>query len=222
MHLGDTMVEAGRLEIMKSGQIGTAESRTNRLRVTGGSVVGEGKVYSNEPATWQNGSKLKASQINPLPGPGGVGVEKAGVMEIVGGLLMEPGSIMEYEIDGTTPGSGAGYHSQLIVGGSIELDQAILSLNLTSAPPPLSPGHRTHYVLIDNDDGDTIGGYFMGLPEASVLSLTAPNDPTPYYFQISYTGGGTGNDVVLSHVPEPASALLLAVGLVLSGRRFRR
>ena len=58
---------------------------------------------------------------------------------------------------------------------------------------------------------------FTGLPEGAVI--TVPFGGADYRFLISYRGND-GNDVVLTSIPEPATLVLLCLGvLCLAGRR---
>lgn len=212
-YTGDTRVSEGILTLgsaQQPVQFGGPQQRTGQVTIEATATLnGSGTIWSNFPVKGRAGGTLRVGN-------------SPGIIEIIGGVEMEPGAILDFTIDGAMPGYGPGYHSQLIVDGEVHIDQAVLSVNLDSAPTIGSPGNPTRYVLIDNDDVDPINGYFAGLPEGAVMSLHAPNDPTPHFFQITYTGGGTRNDVVLSHVPEPASALLLACGLLLGRRRISR
>jgi hypothetical protein len=77
----------------------------------------------------------------------------------------------------------------------------------------LSPG--ISFVLIDNDgDDDPITGAFENLPEGALFAAGANE------FEATYLGG-SGNDLVLTVVPEPAAGGIL-IGFVWACRRRRR
>ena len=65
----------------------------------------------------------------------------------------------------------------------------------------------------------SIGGTFAGLPEGG--TKTALFAGTPYDFTASYAAG-TGNDFVLTAVPEASGAVLALAGLGLLSLRRRR
>ena len=67
----------------------------------------------------------------------------------------------------------------------------------------LAPGSA--FVVIGNDGVDPIVGQFANLAEGQVFTVGAN------VYQVSY-GAGTGNDLVLTAVPEPAPALLMLLG----------
>ena len=61
------------------------------------------------------------------------------------------------------------------------------------------------FLIIDNDGSDPIQGTFNGLAEGTIF--LADN----HLFQISYQGG-TGNDLVLTAVPEPTTWAMMGLG----------
>ena len=72
--------------------------------------------------------------------------------------------------------------------------------------------------MIDNTSALPIAGTFAGFAEDAEFDLGANR------FRISYTGGD-GNDLTLTNViPEPSSACLLGISVLLLGvtRRTRR
>ncbi len=79
-------------------------------------------------------------------------------------------------------------YSQLAVTGDVNLYDANLNITLG-----YTPGATDSYVIVNNQGSDPIDGTFNGLPQGALLLVGSD------VFQISYTGG-TGNDVVLTHV----------------------
>ena len=118
---------------------------------------------------------------------------------IDGDLTLNSGDALLVDLTGATAGSE---YDQWVINeagadnGSVTLDGATLTLNLTYAPVA-----GAVYTIIDNDDGDAVVGTF-----GNVLSnggtITADYDSTTYTFRLFYTGGD-GNDVVLVENSAP-------------------
>jgi T5SS/PEP-CTERM-associated repeat protein/autotransporter-associated beta strand protein len=124
-----------------------------------------------------------------------------------GDLALRADGVFVFEVD-----SNAALTDQVVVTGNVTLDPgAAFSLaNLGSGV--LAPG--LSFVAIDNDGVDPINGQFAGLAEGVEISSGANR------FFVSYLGG-TGNDLVLTSVPEPASAALLLLGGLIVSRCAR-
>jgi uncharacterized protein with beta-barrel porin domain len=88
-------------------------------------------------------------------------------------------------------------NSQLQVSGAVNLGGSALTVDLLGSFKP-APGRS--FVIIENDGADPIMGTFANLPEGAVFGGAG------LPFRISYVGG-TGNDVVLTRVATPPSAL---------------
>jgi|GEM_PF-4758746 len=91
-----------------------------------------------------------------------------------------------------------------------------LQVSIISGYNP-QPGD-TFFVLL-NDGTDAINGAFANAPGGHYV---IPG----YDFAVNYAangdGGGVGNDIALTVVPEPTSAMLLLGGLAMMARRRRR
>jgi hypothetical protein len=98
------------------------------------------------------------------------------------------GSALNVNLRGTAPGGGSTGYDQLVVAGSVSLNNAALNLAVTS---PFVPTIGSSFTIIDNDSTDPVNGIFNGLAEGATVTVGATN------FRISYVGG-TGNDVVLT------------------------
>src|SRR5690606_1286667 len=112
------------------------------------------------------------------------------------------------EIVGSAAGVG---YDQLNVIGAVDLGGA--SLTLVGVPRGVQRGQLL--TLINNDGSDPITGTFANLGEGDKVYFAGR-----HFAFISYVGG-TGNDVVLTIIPEPASAVALLIGTALTRRRHR-
>src|SRR5262249_28956 len=106
----------------------------------------------------------------------------------VGNLSFSFGGAVDITLNGTTAGSG---YDQIAASGTINLTGA--TLNLTGGvgfSPPTGP---TFDILV-NHPGAALTGIFANLPEGATLQAGSN------LFTISYLGGPSGHDVVLSRV----------------------
>ena len=121
----------------------------------------------------------------------------AAAVQLAGGTL---------EMELTTGGNDL-----LVVNGRVNLDGELLLLAGYDVP------ENTRILLIDNISSELTTGAFADLPEGTwfgVPGVTAS-------FAITYQGG-TGNDVELTAVPEPATMGLLALAAGAMGGYIRR
>jgi hypothetical protein len=134
------------------------------------------------------------------PGPGAVSVS------FEGSGSFGPANLTKIELAGLADGE----FDRLLFGGDVDLD-GTLGLSLVS-PFTLSGGDEFKIL----DVAGTLTGQFSGLDEGALIDL---GDGNPL-LQLTYAGGD-GNDVVLTALPEPASAMLLVVGGLASVTRRR-
>jgi T5SS/PEP-CTERM-associated repeat protein len=125
-----------------------------------------------------------------------------------GGVILNPTAHLVMEIGGPTPGS---QYDRLTVSGEIDVGGSLALSFLNGYTPPFGQ----QFTLIDNLGAGPIIGTFDGLPEGGLLTANGITFATTY-------AGGTGNDLVITAVPEPSSlalAGLAAVGWVAYWRR---
>jgi hypothetical protein len=118
-----------------------------------------------------------------------------GTMTVTGNYSLNSGDLA-VELDGLVAGTG---YDQLIVTGDVSL-AGDLTLDVG-----FTPGLGDMFTIIDNQGANAVSGMFS---QGSSISAGG------FLFGINY-GGGDGNDVVLTVVPEPASLALIAVAAAL-------
>ncbi len=207
---------AGTVALAKSGSgaltLAGVNTYTGSTLVDGGALVVSGSI---------SGSAVTVSTTGTIGGTGTIGALTAlsggtvapgaspGILNS-GALSMTTGSTLSLEINGTTLGTG---YDQLSVTGGVDITGATLTLGGTFNGGPTSD----LFTILLNDGGDLISGTFAGLSEGAHAFSSSGQE-----FTISYVGG-TGNDIVLTAVPEPGSAALLLGGFgMLVFRRRRR
>ncbi|MCL4204889.1 MAG: autotransporter-associated beta strand repeat-containing protein, partial [Pirellulaceae bacterium] len=193
---GETVIESGTLALVRaSSNNNVANSsaitvdfgavldvtglNSGRLELAAGQTLrGNGTVTGNVTAT-------ATSRIEPG--------SSAGVLTIHGNVVLQSSSTYRAEIGGLTPGSGSGFHDQLVVNGTLTINTARLDVALLDGFAPNSAVQQS-FVIIANDETDDVIGTFAGLPEGSPVQV---GGSTLY---ITYSGGD-GNDVVLNSQP---------------------
>ena len=123
--------------------------------------------------------------------------------------------MFSFDLNGTTAGIAGGYDQLLFSAGNTG------TLSLTSTSTLLlnlgyTPVVGQQFELIDVQNGGTfINGAFAGLSEGAIFNGGSEQ------FQISYVGG-TGNDLVVTAIPEPATTAIIAGVSVLMFTMLRR
>jgi autotransporter-associated beta strand protein len=106
-----------------------------------------------------------------------------------GSLTLDSNSTFDTVLDGTSPGNGTTGYSQVDASGAVTLDGATLDATLGSTYSPTAGDTLT---IIDNMSGSPVTGIFAGLAQGAILTVSGTR------FSISYTGGTSGNSVVLT------------------------
>lgn len=102
-----------------------------------------------------------------------------------GNLSLNASTTYRVQINGATAGTG---FDRIVVTGTVNLGGSILNPSLG-----FTPSGQT-FRIIDNNGTDAVVGTFAGHPNNSTFTIGTRT------FRIRYNGG-TGNDVVLIHVP---------------------
>lgn len=133
------------------------------------------------------------------------GTDGIGEMTLGGSLTLDIGSIFELQMDSTLGIADKIVANGLTLGGFLsfsDLGDSLLTLG-------------TQFVIMENSAFGSVNGYFTGLAEGSIFSGGVNQ------YSISYIGG-TGNDVVLTVIPEPGFLGLLGLGALFVAIRPRR
>lgn len=140
-------------------------------------------VHDGGVITVSNNRSISAD-IQMLEGSTFVSEAFAPTCPSIGNLNMASASSLEIEIGGTTECSE---YDQVRVTGNVQLSGAVLSLSQLGL---FVPSDSDTFLIISNDDSDSITGTFDGLPEGGVVAIGGT------LFNISYQGGD-GNDIEL-------------------------
>ncbi len=200
----------------------TSVENSATLIISGNSSAATGAATVASAATLLVNGTLGASSVTVDGTLAGSGIVEGGVTIAATGTLApgnSPGVLtinntldlagnVSLEIHGLGAGSG---HDQIALNGS-----GVLGGTLTLAWNLLAPAAgSSEIVLIANDGTDALTGAFAN---ASDLSMVNDNLGNPW--QVRYSGG-TGNDLTLVAIPEPATSALGLLGAFALLRRRR-
>lgn len=129
-------------------------------------------------------------------------------IHFAGNIEIGASATTHFEIAGMMPGVE---YDRLTVAGTVILD-GTLQLSLLNG---FLPEVNSAFLLIDNTGSGPIIGMFSNLPEGTHFTSDGQ------LWTISYQGG-TGNDLVLTAVPEPATWALLASAVTFGGAYWYR
>ena len=165
-------ISAGTLEITSTYTQSAGETRlsggnlTTTFALNGGSLTGNGTVTGNVTST--------GGTIAPGLSPD--------ILLITGDLILDSTSVVNIELEGTTPGPNPGGHDQIQVTGTASLDG---TLNVT-LPGAFTPGAADTFTII-TCDVSCLGGVTM--------QFTTENSPAGQIMTVNYNA----NDVVLDN-----------------------
>jgi hypothetical protein len=211
-----------------TGPQGSSLTATGGAAISGGTL--DGRMLTNaNTTTWSNGTitVVDGGVVNNLPGATFGSAGNTGTLALNGGTLAGSGTVnanvsnngkvaptsgggslvingnyaqgssgtLSIGLAGTAAGTS---YSQLVVNGGIALSGSLaVSLSFPSAV-------GDPFTILHDGGPAAISGAFSGLLEGSVILVNGQR------FQISYVGG-TGHDVVLTHLNTPPTLANLAV-----------
>ena len=215
----------GVIDVVKDGALTHTLTSVNTYTGTttinnGTLLVGVGGSISGSTTTVNTGGTLGGSgTTGPIVLAGGTLAPGLSPGILSSGNATFSGGTAAFEITGVTVGT---QYDQLAVGGTVAFTaNTALTINLGV----FDPADNDAFTLISNNDTDaiTLGGFgftYLGEPlsEGESFFVSAQE------FTISYAAGSDLNDVVLTAVPEPGSALILlsGMGMLLGLQRRRR
>jgi autotransporter-associated beta strand protein len=176
-------------------------SYSGNFGINSGQVFVDGSLASAAIFSYAGTTLGGSGSVGPItcftglltPGDNDPGILNSGSMTLGSGA-----TLLDY-ITGTNAGTG---YSQLnFSGGTISLNNAHLQLNMS-----VFGATNAHYTLIHNPTTHVISGTFSGLAEGA--TVTANNG---VHFTITYHGGPTGNDVVLTQTTLPTPPNLTGI-----------
>lgn len=172
---GLTIVNAGELAI-------NGTQARSHARLKGGALTGTGSV-ADIISEDTPGSRLS---------PGNTGTNNGiGKLSAKGRFELDSNATFDVQINGTSLGTSL---DNVDVVGTVTLNNATLSASML---PGFASSVGSKYQIITNDGTDAVVGTFNGLAEGATLTINGQA------FTITYKGG-TGNDVVLTHINTPA------------------
>jgi autotransporter-associated beta strand protein len=219
VNAGSNVVTIGSLTpidgLAKSGAVRFSQIAAGRVNVVSGVLGGRATITSDVNTGLVD--VASGAQLSPGDTRTGVFTIKTSSPSPGSGvnstLWLEPDSILSMKLDSQLA------DDRVEVTGTVDVAGALLRLTLLRVP---NPGQQIRLLL--NDASDPIQGTFAGLSERAIIEL--PFNGQNYDFALTYHAnldfGVIGNDLGLTAVPEPATAIWAAGCIVLALTRRRR
>ncbi len=201
-YTGATTVTGGVNDITGSITSNVTVDTTGTLDLTG-SITGNVTVQTGGANL--EGSGTVTGSVTTSAGSGnaevtpGTTAPSPGTFAVTGNVnLSATTSALNIDIAGTTPGSG---YSQLVInGGGSTVNVTGASLNVTQS---VIPAVGTSFDILVNNGGSAITGTFSvsgtSVPEGGTFAVDGST------YKITYAGGTSGHDVVVTDIANPVS-----------------
>jgi autotransporter-associated beta strand protein len=190
------------------GFVPLTKEGTGRMTLCGTNTC-SGKMVVNNGDLYVNGSQTCGVELNTngkLHGQGTVGaITGVGGWAVPGdnlsapnhgklasaSLVLDTNSDFNIDLGGSM---ASGRYNQLVVAGNVVLSNATLHVTQSGL------GQLNDvFTIIKNNSGSAVKGTFAGIVEGATLALSPSQK-----FKISYQGGASGNDVVLTQITSIA------------------
>lgn len=218
---GDMVDNFGSGSLIKTGDgvmvIASTNTYTGPTSVNAGTLRVSGSIAGSSLTTVIGGTLSGTGTVGPLRLNGGTlapgnspGILTAGNTEFAGGTFA-------LKLNGTS----AGQFDQLNVGGTFSLTA---NTDITFALG-YTPADSDSFIVMANDstDAPTLNGFTFLYQGSPVVDDVPFGSFGGKQLVFDYNGGSDNNDFLLTVVPEPGSAMLLAfAGIGLAARRRRR
>ena len=183
--VGLTKTGAGAMSLLANNTL------TGTYTVSAGSLLVDGQ--QTNAVTLNGGTIGGKGRTGAITGSSGTisPGNSPGILTVAGNVFLTSANSFRAELNGTTAGRA---HDQLSVIGTVNLggNQLVTSVGFSSVP-------GNTYQVIENDGTDLVVGTFAGIAEGATFVANG------FTFRVSYRGG-TGNDVVFTHLSNFAPA----------------
>ncbi len=176
-------------------QLAGTSTYTGVTTVSGGTLEVDGDISTSSEVDVTSGAILGGSgTVGSVVSTGGI-VAPADAPNVLhtGSFSLDGNSTYTVQLDGTSAGGVNGY-DQVIASGAVSLGGATLSATVGGSYTPTLGDQLT---IIQNNGGLDVSGAFSGLPEGAKITIGG------YDFEISYRGGLSQQDVVLTAKATP-------------------
>ena len=212
----------GTINVVKDGAftqtLAGVHTYTGTTTISGGTLLVNGNI-SGSATTVSGGTLGGTGTVGALTVNGGTLAPGLSPGILNSGNVTFAGGTAAFEITGTTVGT---QYDQLAVTGAVAFTA---NTALTIDLGVFDPADNDTFTLINNNDTDAVSvGAFGFTYLGDLLSEGERFFVNTQEFSISYAAGSDLNDVVLTAVPEPGSALMLlsGIGMLLARQRRRR
>jgi autotransporter-associated beta strand protein len=171
---------------------GTTSVGGGTLSVDGALPAASGVSVAAGATLGGNGS-VGATTVSGTLAPG----DNPGILTTNGSLTFNSGGTYSVLLNGPTAGTG---YSQDVVSGPVNITGASLAISVGGG---FAPAAGAPFDILVNNSGSPVTGTFAGLPEGAAVTVGGQS------FSISYAGGSTGHDIVLTSAvtgPPPTVA----------------